>query len=357
MILDRYVVRLVAAPTIAGFALLTLLISAYNAADLLRDAAYSNLTGEYLAMLVMLRDVAAAEVLLPTALYIAVLASVNQWHREREAFAFYAAGVRPSRISRAIAALCIVIAVGVAGLTIFARPWAYAETYRIDRETMQLSTSAMQPDRFYPFGPATVISAREVDADHDNMRDVFLENRQQDGMRVIRAPTGRLIAGEGEAGRRRLELENGTSHFIDRATLADRITTFETLVYFAPAEEATPVNNLRRARSTVDLLENAANGKEIAELQWRFLHPVTALLMSLIAISVARALPRTSAYPRYLAGLLLYALVFNLSAVGRTWVEQGQVHTFPGMLWVPAATAALGVAISRIPRVSFARPQ
>jgi lipopolysaccharide export system permease protein len=350
------VVRLVAAPTIAGFALLTLLISAYNAADLLRDAAYSNLTGQFLAMLVLLRDVQAAEVLLPTALYIAVLAAVNQWHREREAFACYAAGVRPARISRAIAALCVVVAIAVAGLTLFARPWAYAETYRIDRATMQLSTSAMQADRFYPFGPATVISAREIDPDGSRMHDVFLENRQEGGVRIIRAESGRLIASETE-GRRRLELEAGTSHFIDHDTLADRITKFETLVYYAANDETGPVNNPRRARATLDLWQNAANGKEVAELQWRFLHPLTALLLSLIAIAVARALPGTSAYPRYIAALLLYALVFNLSAVGRTWVENGQVGALPGMLWVPAMTAVIGIIASRLPRLSFARPQ
>ena len=332
------------------------MISAYNAADLLRDAAYSNLSGEYLAILVLLRDVQAAEILLPTALYIAVLAAMNQWHREREAFACYAAGIRPARISRAVAALCFVVAIAVAGLTLFARPWAYAETYLIERATMQLSTAAMQADRFYPFGPATVISARAIDPGGERMHDVFLENREEGGVRIIRAESGKLIVSEAE-GRRRLELETGTSHFIDRETLADRITKFDTLVYYAATEAAGPVSNPRRARTTLDLWQNAASGKEIAELQWRLLHPVTALLLSLIAITVARSLPGASAYPRYLAGLLLYALVFNLSAVGRTWIENGQVGAWPGMLWVPVLTAAIGIAAGRLPHFRFARPQ
>ena len=355
MILDRYVARLVAGPTIAGFALLTLLISAYNAADLLRDAAYSTLSGRYLATLVFLRDVSAAEVLLPTALYIAVLAAMNQWHREREAFACYAAGVTPGRITRAVAVLCAAVAIVVAGLTLYARPWAYAESYRIERDAMQLSTSAMQADRFYPFGPDTVLSARSIDGERATMSDVFVENRQEDGVRIIHSASGQLRADS--EGRRRLELEKGTSHFVDKETLADRVTRFEKLVYYSQSDQAGPVNNARRARSTSDLWRHAENGREVAELQWRLLLPVTALILSLTATQIARALPGTSAYPRYIAGLLLYAFVFNLSAVGRTWIENGQVGSVPGMFWVPVLTAIIAAGIHRLPRVSFAHPQ
>ena len=81
---------------LAGFALLILMVSAFNAAALLSDAAYSRIPMNQIFKLIGLRDLITAEVLLPTALYMGVLTTLNQWHRDREAYALYGAGVLPA---------------------------------------------------------------------------------------------------------------------------------------------------------------------------------------------------------------------------------------------------------------------
>ena len=78
--------------------------------------------------------------------------------------------------------------------------------------------------------------------------------------------------------------------------------------------------------------------------------------MSLIAVEISRALPGSSPYPRFVAGIVVYAVVFNVAAAGRTWVENGQVGDMPGMLWVPIATALLFLAVRQLPAVSLRRP-
>jgi lipopolysaccharide export system permease protein len=355
LILDRHIARLVALPAFAGFALLTLLVTAFNAAILLRDAAYSRIPVEYVASLVMLRNVTAAEVLLPTALYISVLATVNRWHREREAFAFYAAGAAPARASLGAALLCVVVCAAVAGLSLFARPWAYGESYRIDRAVAELSTAAMQPDRFYTFGDTAVLTARAIDAGKGEMRDVFMEDRLPDEVRIVHARAGRIESASGGA-RRRVELENGTSHWISETSKADRVSAFERLVYYAPREDEERVANQRRAMPTTALLDST-RPKEVAELQWRIVLPITALFLTLIAIELGRALPGASPYPRFVAGLVVYALAFNVAAVARTWLENGRVEAMPGMLWVPFAAAFAWLALRRLPSLSLGRPR
>jgi lipopolysaccharide export LptBFGC system permease protein LptF len=84
--------------------------------------------------------------------------------------------------------------------------------------------------------------------------------------------------------------------------------------------------------------------------------PLIALLMTLIAVELARALPGSSPYPRLLAGIAVYTIVFNLAAVGRTWLENDRVGPIPGMLWVPLFTALLYVAVRQLPAVSMRRP-
>jgi len=355
VIIDRYLVRLVLVPTLTGFALLILLVSAFNAAVLLRDAAYSRIPMNQVFTLIGLRDLIAAEVLLPTSLYMGVLTTLNQWHREREAFAFYGAGVLPGRTSYPVWAIALVICVGVAALSLYARPWAYAESYRLDAEAGQLTTESMQPDHFYQFGTDLVLSAASIDRVADQMHGVFVQSRIAPQVRVIRSESGRIFGAEGTT-RQRVELENGISYAISETSRSDRMSEFARLVYYAPSEPISEVQNKRRALPTRDLLV-ATTPKERAELQWRICLPVTAFFMALIAAEISRAMPGSSPYPRFLAGIAIYAIVFNVAAAGRTWVENGQVPYIPGMLWVPVATALLYVFVRQIPAVSLRRPR
>ncbi len=354
LIVDRYIVRLVALPTLFGFLLLILLVTAFNAATLLRDAAFSRIPFEHVLTMVFLRDVTASEVLLPTALYFGVLATMLNWHREREAFAFYGAGIGPLRMARPVWLLCFVASVVVATLALFARPWAYGESYRLDASAASLSTSAMQAGRFYSISDDTVLVANAIDRDADTMQGVFMQNRMTGGVRIIHAESGRILPAAADVGRR-IELEHGVSQWIDDATLADRQSTFERLVYFAPEEAFEGISSQRRALATAMLL-GSERPKEVAELQWRVTLPLTAFFMMLIAVELSRSKPKSSPYPRLIVGLVVYAIVFNMGAVARTWVENGQTAALPGMLWVPLLPLVIFVLLRRIPALSLARP-
>lgn len=355
MIVDRYLARLVLIPTLTGFVLLILLVSAFHAGVLLRDAAYSRIPLHQVLTMIGLRDLIAAEVLLPTSLYIGVLTTLNQWHRNREAFALYGAGAVPNRAARPVWLIAIVVCLFVAALSLYARPWAFGESYRLDAAADELSTAAMQPDRFYTFGGTVVLSAAAIDRTADQMQDVFIETAVPDEVRVIRAATGRIHGTEGNR-RQYVELQNGVSYSISESTRADRATRFAELVYYAPSQAAIDVENKRRALPTAALVD-ATEPKERAEFQWRVCLPLIALLMAMIAIEIARALPGSSPYPRFLAGIAVYTVVFNLAAVGRTWVENGRVGPIPGMLWVPVFTALLYVVVRQLPAVSMRRPR
>ena len=346
--------RLVLWPTLAGFALLLLMVSAFNAAALLSDAAYSRIPMNQVFTLIGLRDLIAAEVLLPTSLYMGVLTTLNQWHRDREAFALYGAGVVPTRAALPVWMVSFIVCAGVAALSLYARPWAYMESYRLNASAAQLTTRAMQPDHFYSFGPDLVLMASSIDPDGVAMHDVFVESQDASSARVIRAESGRIFGADATS-RQRIELRGGISYAVSETTRADRTSEFETLVYYASSEPTSEIMNKRRAAPTRNLL-GAVNPKERAELQWRFCLPVIAFFMTLIAVEIARTLPGSSPYPRLFAGIGIYALIFNLGAVGRTWLENDQVAPIPGMLWVPLLTALLFVVVRQLPGVSLRRP-
>jgi lipopolysaccharide export system permease protein len=217
-----------------------------------------------------------------------------------------------------------------------------------------LTAAIMQPDRFYTFSEATVLSAKAIDRDTDSMAGVFMQNRVATGVRVINAQSGRILPADGKFGQR-IELESGISQWITATTLGDRQSTFQRLIYFAPDPRSGTISSQRRAMSTADIA-SSDNPKEIAEFQWRLTLPFIAFFMTLIALELARGAPGSSPYPRIVFGLVVYAALFNLAAVARTWVENGQVQAAPGMLWVPPVAALAYVIVRMIPSLSLRRP-
>ena len=352
--IDRYVIRLVAIPSLAGFGLLLLLVTAFNAGELLRDAALSQFPARHVIEMLLLRDIIACEVLLPTAVYVGLLVTMIHWHRDREAWAFYAAGATPGRLSRPVIVLSFALALVIALLSLVVRPWAYAQTYALDNAAQHMSTDVMLPHRFYSWSDQLVISAAEIDQESGEMLRVFAQESGPSGVRIIRAARGRILAPDASR-RQRIELREGTSYWIEHVSLGDRGSRFERLTYVAPPGEAADPQAKRRARPTRTLFE-ATQPKEVAELQWRLSMPWLALFVTLLGGELTRALPGSSVYVRYLLGIGMYAVVFNVAAIGRTWVENGTVGFMPGMYWVPALTAAAYLILRRLPRLSLARP-
>ena len=154
----------------------------------------------------------------------------------------------------------------------------------------------------------------------------------------------------------KIELNDGTSYWVEHLRRGDRGTRFARLTYVSPPLEENDPQAKRRARPTRSLF-GATHPKEIAELQWRLSMPWLALFVTLIGGELTRAPPGSNVFGRYLIGLGMFAVVFNVAAIGRTWVENGQVDPMPGMYWVPALTAVVYLVLRRLPRLSLARPK
>jgi lipopolysaccharide export system permease protein len=354
-VIDRYVSRSVIVRTLTGFGLLVGLISAYYTSLLLRDAAMARIPSEHVLVLLGLRDIIASEVILPTALFGAVLVTLTYLHRDREAYAMYAAGVAPERIARTMWVLAILFSVGVAVLSTFARPWAYRTGYELQQQGSMLNASRMRPGKFYPWGDNLVLSAAEIESGSERLGKVFVQRRTPGITHVIRAEHGRILAADEE--RQRIELASGYGYWLaDDSTGLDREAAFDRLVYFAQAPDEPTKALGRRARSTLELSTSTVP-RDIAEFQWRFSMPLIALFVTMLATRLGRVLPGRSPYPRFALGIILYAVVFNLGTLARTWVESGTVATFPGLYWVPAVIAGAYWAVGRIPRLSLSRPR
>jgi lipopolysaccharide export system permease protein len=358
--IDRYIARQVLVPTVLGLALLVLLFTGFTSVQLLRSAALGNLPARDVMALVMAHNLSALEVLLPSA-FFAVLIMVNAtWHREGEPYALYATGASPDRLSRPLRVLALFVALCVALLSVYGRPYSYVLRYEISERAANLTSRQMMPQRFYRWDADFVIQAQEIHDEAPNLSEVFARVTTNDRSAVLRARHGQINETD-EFRRQRLEFLEGASYEIaprvppeDASSLGDRVTEFDRVVYRA-LRPPSDMTSRRRARSTSELVGSSAL-RDVAEFQWRLSMPVIAFLVALIAIELGRLRPKQSPYARFAVAIVVYALIFNLSNMTTTAVERGMLPAFPGVFTALIVMLAFYLLLRRMPKLTLREP-
>ena len=351
--LDRYIIRQVLFPTVLGLALLLLLFTAFSSVQLLRSAALGNMPPRDVLALLVANDLYALEILLPSAFFAALVMVMSTWHREGEPYALYAGGISPSRVSRPLKVLAVLVSVCVALLSLYGRPYSYTLRYEISERGANLSSEQMESRRFYKWDEGFVIQASEVSRQTPNLTDVFAHAQEFGRPVVLRARAAQLDETD-ENRMQKLTFIDGVSHQIGEASRKDRVTRFDRLVYFAhrPASDAL---TKRRALSTARLAQSERR-KDAAEFQWRVCMPIISLLVALMGIELGRLRPRQSPYPRFGVALVLYALVFNLSSLTKSSVENGLIPMMPGVYTAVGVLVLAYLVMRRSPSLSLKVP-
>jgi lipopolysaccharide export system permease protein len=149
-IIDRYITRELLIPFTVVAVILATLFSSFSSARFLASAASESLGLVAMLKFVMLKTVIALEVLMPIALYVAVVMGLGRLYRDQEISVLRSAGVSENRALFAV--LIVAIPVGIASgvLSIFVRPWAYEESYMLNAQAeAELNIDRFQAGRFY----------------------------------------------------------------------------------------------------------------------------------------------------------------------------------------------------------------
>ncbi|HGX93285.1 MAG TPA: LptF/LptG family permease, partial [Candidatus Tenderia sp.] len=110
-------------------------------------------------------------------------------------------------------------------------------------------------------------------------------------------------------------------------------------------ERQTVLNITKSMAKPTAALWRSSDPKDLAELQWRLAMPLSAVLLSLLAVYISRTNPRQGRFGRFFIGVLLYVVYSNLLGVARTWMEKGQIDPAVGMWWVHGAVALVVVVV------------
>lgn len=333
MVLSRYITAEIARPLFLGVSLLVVVFTGYSSAVKLGQAADGFISMPAVARLIGLHTIVALEVLLPTALYLSIVSSLSRFYRDSEMAAMRAAGVSETRIMRSTILLSTLIAILVGVISVYGRPWAYREIYRIEAEARaEFDIRKIQPSQFLELQDSKyVLFARAVDRKSGQLHEVFLQTELGEKVQVLFAKEGYLPpVSFGEA--RTFELFDGYGYLLDRLGHKDVTLRYQEMIVHIPTEELS-TSYRRKAEPTINLFNSDAR-KDIAEFQWRISTPLATLALALLAVPLSRSAPRSGRHRSFFLAIVVYVGLFNLTTVARTWVEEGRVASFPGVWWI-----------------------
>jgi lipopolysaccharide export system permease protein len=352
LIIDRYIASEIAKPMLMATATLVLIFVAYSSAAILNDVVAGEFGMRIVAILIMLRTLITLEVLLPTALFLAVVIGVGRLYRDSEVIALWALGLSELRMLRAVFLVSAVVAIVVACLSIYVRPWAYQLSYDLEeRAAMAADLEQMRPGAFHVLGDGRlVMTQQDVDVSAKRAYRVFVQfdvatDRNETGKgerdladadekalnrRVIHAQEARLLSGSPEP---KVQFIDGYAYEFRPGQAGDHILKFKSLTTQVNFEPPPRASNKRKAVPT-SILSRFDGPKEIAEYQWRLSTPIATLLLGLVGLPLSRSNPRQGRHRSLFFALIVYAVFFNLISMARTWVEHADVGPFPGIWWV-----------------------
>lgn len=344
MIVNRYLLKELLT-TLLGVGLVLLLIFvAGQFVALLNEAATDAMPAEDIARLMILRNLRNVAILMPVALFFAVMLSLGRLYKDSEMAALNACGVGPGRILAVMLTVAALLAVPEALLTFWVNPWSETQSEEIERRLeASADTRGLEPGHFKEAaGAAGVFYFESLASDGRTMRNVFVQSPQPEGDLVVSAESGHLYV-DRQTGVRYLLLENGYRYSGTPGEPGYSIIRFKTHAVRLYEREVQGGGSLDSMPTAA--LFGAGDRRLITELQWRATPPLMLLVLAVLAVPLSRTSPRQGRYGKFFLGLVLYIVYNNLISIARAWLDKGQIPPELGLWWVHASFLALAIGM------------
>jgi lipopolysaccharide export system permease protein len=284
-----------------------------------------------------------------------VVVALGRLYKDSEMTALFACGVSPTRVIRPVLYTALAIAVVVASLSLFIRPWAYDKYYKLKAHAeASFDLTRMNGGTFYETEQgARVIYAETVDHQQDEAQRVFIRTQRDDTLQVIYARQANQSL-DRASGKQILIFSHGYLYEFSRTGEAGRVIQFEQSAMPLEPKENLQLKYRVKSASTGSIARSD-NSEEIAEFQWRLSAPLATVLLAMLGVPLSRSSPRRGKYAKVTTAVVIFAVYYNLSALAKKWVEKGVLDTIPGMWWMQLILAGLLLVLLWRPPILFLR--
>jgi len=342
LLLERYIVREIVAPQATVCAVLVTIFTGYSMTRFLNDVVNGLLSIHLVAVLVMLRVLISLEVLLPATLYLGIIFALGRLYADGEILAMEATGIGRKKIIKAVLLLALPVAVIVAGLSLYGRPWAYAKIYEVESNARkEFDFSKIEAGRFYELGKKLVFFTEKFDSRDQQAYNVYIWRTTSRGRDVTfaRRAYHQIISGQES-----IIFVNGCHYQLDLEKNRNHMVAFEkNIMHLKPV--SIPYKYRRKAASIASL-HGSDNPEDIAEFQWRLSTGPATVLLALLALPLSRVGSRRGKYAKANIAVILFFIYYNFSLIAKTWVETRVIPAMPGIWWIHLLLAATVLILS-----------
>jgi hypothetical protein len=146
--LDRYIAGDISKPLLIFCPALLFLYANFSAIRYLDRVASGLLPAD--AVLPLVAQLTSPEILLPIGFHISVVVGLSRLYTDSEMTAFFACGITPMRIFRVVAVVSLLVALLMACLTLYVRPWANGLRYWLEHQAVaEFNFADLKPGHFY----------------------------------------------------------------------------------------------------------------------------------------------------------------------------------------------------------------
>lgn len=302
---------------------------------LLGEAAQGSIVPEAVVALLGFSSLNYIPALLSLSLFIAILLSMSRSYRDSEMVVWFSSGISLLAWVRPVMVFVLPILVAISALSLFVSPWALSQSaeYRGALDTRKDAGQA-SPGAFQESSSGDrVVFVEAIADDETHVKNVFVSSVQNQRLGVTMAATGHQEFMEN--GDRFLILENGRRYEIAPGSPEFRVLEYGRYAIRVETKEARGIERKPRNMPTIELMRQNDRAAQ-AELLWRFSIPISAVVLSLLAIPLSFVNPRAGRSANMLLALLAYLLYNNLMTISQAWVASGRVSFAVGLISVHA---------------------
>ena len=343
MIFRRSLVRELTATAVGLFLVLLAILFTNLVLRLLARAAGGSIAPDGILALLGFNALFYLNILLSVALFLTVLLTLSRWYRDSEMIVWFTSGQSLTACLAPILWFAAPFLVAIVALSVYLSPWAEQRKIEFERQLeARDDISAVTPGLFREFPRAhLVVFVESINPLDNTVRNVFLHSVENNQDATTVAARGRLE--DMPNGDRFIVLEHGRRYQGTPGTADYRVVEFEKLGRRIEPSEVRTLPTSTKATPTTALL--AANGRvERAELFWRVSVPISAVMLTLLAVPLAYVNPRMGRSFNLVAAAFLYMLYSNCLNIVQSMIAQGRLELWAGLL-LPHVIALLVVVL------------
>jgi len=279
-------------------------------------------------------------ILLSLSLFMAVFLTLTRFWQDSEMVIWSSAGLGPTAWVKGVLHFALPTTLLIAFMSLILIPWSAQKRAEYERTlSAKEDVANLTPGVFFESPRENrVFFVESLNEENLTARNLFIEAEQHGRPGIVVAQEGHVS--EAGDGNRYLVLDRGRRYEGMPGAADYRVVEFERYSFRLEPARLGELSQRPKQLPTTQLLSEPSPHNQ-AEMVWRIGHPLSALVLALLAIPLSFYNPRGGRSLNALLAMLTYTTYNNLIGVSEGWVSHGQMGGASALALVHGIALAL----------------